>query len=918
MKITAMLNTTIAHYKVTAKLGQGGMGEVYRATDTKLGREVAIKVLPASFATDKERLARFEREARALAQLNHSHIAGVYDFDQSEGQWFLAMELIEGEDLSYRLHRGPLLVEEALEISKQIAEALEAAHEKGIIHRDLKPANVKLTEDVQVKVLDFGLAKTADSDTTGSSAADSMSPTITADHTLPGTILGTAAYMSPEQARGKAVDKRSDIWSFGCVLFECLTGKRIFQGEDTTEILAAIIKGEPDWTALPENTPPTVHLLLRKCLAKDRKRRLPDIAAARIDLEEAIADPSSSFVRLSHDALQETTAKAGTKYSLIAGLALVAVTAAFVWFLKPDRPTEQPVSRLLMRQPADRALYLYGAPRRSIAISPDGATVAFVALNPTASRGSIRNRLYVQSLDSLESQPLEGTEGALQPFFSPDGQWVAFFTRTAERTGELKKVYLRGGRPQTLINNLSEAMWTFGTWLKDNTIVIGTFDGLQRISADGGSREDLAISSSDDGDRNHFFPQAVEDTESVLFEARGKGGRQGGSRIEALQLDTGKSRVILPNAGSPQYLASGHLLFKRGGNFLAAPFDSETMTVRGPYVSVMDAVHFDRIAGEIAVSRNGTMIYVPAVDTSRVIIDIVSRSEEPEPLGTPPANIRSPRVSPNGMYVAYIVDSEGEGPELQLYEIERGVPSRLPLDGSVNGLAWRPDSLELAVSLRESGREGIFLVDLSGAVRPLVNDFSGRVKLGNWSGDGQELVYTQQNGQNHDIWILTMDPKPSVRPLIDSSFSEYNAVFSPDGQWLAYVSNESSQYEVYIQGYPEGEKHRVSIDGGSNPLWSAGGSEVFFAGSYENSPYVMSVSIAEISKGPTPVFPLRVTGPTGIVEQYSIGSNRGTDYDIFPDGRFVMVRRPDPEGTRDIVVVQNWFNELKKLAPTNK
>jgi serine/threonine protein kinase len=325
-----MLNTTLAHYKITAKLGQGGMGEVYRATDTKLGREVAIKVLPEEFASNKERLARFEREAKSLAQLNHSHIAAVYDFDQFEGQWFLAMELVEGEDLSTRLKRGALSVEEAMEVSKQIAEALEAAHGTGIIHRDLKPANVHLTEDGQVKVLDFGLAKAADPADSSRVSSPHLdeSPTITADYTMPGTILGTAAYMSPEQARGKAVDRRSDIWSFGCVLYECLTGKRLFQGEDTTETLAAIIKGEPAWSALPEDMPLTVQLLLRKCLAKDRKRRLHDIADARVDLEQAIKDPSlSSLGRWSWGSVEDDRSSVRTRFGIVPVMMAIVFTA---------------------------------------------------------------------------------------------------------------------------------------------------------------------------------------------------------------------------------------------------------------------------------------------------------------------------------------------------------------------------------------------------------------------------------------------------------------------------------------------------------------------------------------------------------------------------------------------------------------
>jgi serine/threonine-protein kinase len=519
---------------------------------------------------------------------------------------------------------------------------------------------------------------------------------------------------------------------------------------------------------------------------------------------------------------------------------------------------------------------------------------------------------------------LPGTEGARQPFFSPDGRWLAFFHQGDGPTGELKKVSLAGGRPQTLVENINGARWTFGTWLEDDTILFGFTDGLKRVSAAGGSDEPVTTVNTAEGERGHFSPAAVEGTGSVLFTVGYL--QRNDPRIEAVQLDSGERRVILENAIAPRYLASGHLVFVRDDVLLVAPFDAETMSVTGPMVSVMDDVRLDRISPEMAVSRNGTMIYVPAVDTQRRVLDIVSRSGEAEPLGPLPGDIYLPRVSPNGQYVAYRVDpGGGADKELHLYEVARGATSRMPLDGTVEGFAWRPNNQELAVTLTGSGSSGIFLVGLSGTARRLVSTpASSWVRSGNWSPDGREYAYTVQTGLPHAIWVVTMDPEPSTRVLLDSPAAEYSPAFSPDGRWLAYISNESGQGEIYIQRYPGGERLRVSVEGGGNPVWNPDGRELFFTGSNEEEPYMMSVSVTETAETlnlgpPTPVFPLRVTGPTGIVEQYVRGNNTGAGYDIFPDGqRFVMVRDPDPRDAREIIVVQNWFTELKKLAPISK
>jgi serine/threonine protein kinase len=516
-----MLNTTIAHYKVTAKLGQGGMGEVYRATDTKLGREVAIKVLPEALAGDTGRLARFQREAEMLASLNHPNIAAIHGLEESEGGKALVLELVEGETLSERLKKGPMAVEDALETCLGIAEALEAAHEKGIIHRDLKPANVKFTSDGKVKVLDFGLAKALDSEVgraysrAESQAPDGSrglsphledSPTITADYTMPGTILGTAAYMSPEQARGKGLDKRTDIWSFGCVLFECLTGKKLFQGEDVTETLASIIKGEPEWASLPTNTPPTIQILLRKCLSKNRKRRLQDMGDARVDLEEAISDPSSSFIRLSDQAIQSAGKSRGRPVLVGAvGVLACGVFLALGWFLKPiPVPGPLPMRTLDVKLGEEATI---SVSRQAFKLSPDGTKLVYSLLPPDAEEP----QLFLRHFDQLVSTPIAGTLNASHFCISPDGSSLVF-----RKSGDhiVYKVPITGGNPHeffSTINRKASIEWTQEDW-----IVYGELaDGLYRVPSGGGTPEPLTLLAP--GERSHQWPHVLPGGQAVLY-----------------------------------------------------------------------------------------------------------------------------------------------------------------------------------------------------------------------------------------------------------------------------------------------------------------------------------------------------------------------------------------------------------------
>jgi eukaryotic-like serine/threonine-protein kinase len=872
-------------YEIVALLGEGGMGEVYRARDPRLGRDVAIKTSHQQFNE------RFEREARAVAALNHPNICHLYDV----GHDFIVMELVEGANLE-----GPLPLPEVLQIARQIAAALEAAHEKGIVHRDLKPANIRITEAGVVKVLDFGLARMGAPDTGDSAEAR----TTMASPTIAGTILGTAAYMAPEQARGKAVDKRADIWAFGVVLYELSTGARLFEGETVSDILAGVLKEEPDLSAVPVE----LRRLIAKCLAKDPKQRLRDIADAWELLDTshppaAIAPHRSRF--------------AARVWMLAAAVLAVGFMATSWIAYRATRPTAAAATtRTTITVPANRPVNIAGNPTRSLAISPDGTELVYVATNldSPANRPGGRGQLQVRSLASLEVRDLPGTTDARQPFFSPDGQWVAFFTRT----GELLKISLAGGTPITLAEKINGSQWSFGVWTEDNTIVFGTVTtGLRRVSAEGGAVTDLTTLAP--GESGHLLPALVPSSRAVLFARIGLSG--GVPRVEAVMPDSGKRRVVLENADAPLVLSSGYLLFLRGENILMAPFDATRLTVTGPAVPLIDKVRRNAsdFLPEMAVSRSGTLAYLPATDTAGAL-GIVGRDGLFQPLGPPPGDFENPRVSPDGRSVAYIV-RERQKSAVSVYDVQRGSTTKLTQDSDDDAVAWRPDSRSLAIHSQRKDASGVFLRNPDGSDRLLMPD-TGPPGIRNfsWAPDGKQLAYTVQNGSLHDIWIMTMGEKPTMQPFLNSPASEYSPAFSPDGRWLAYVSDESGRPEIYLHGYPEGERLAVSTGGGNGAVWRRDGKELYFQGAVDGVPKMMAVAVTPEGASlrlapPVPLFDLRVTGPAGAIEQYVVSSNGGVRYDVLPDGRFVMIRRADPAGIREIVVVQNWFEELKRLAP---
>jgi serine/threonine-protein kinase len=927
-----MIGRTIGPYRVLDKLGEGGMGEVYRATDVNLKRTVAIKVLPEAFAADADRLARFQREAEVLARLNHPHIAQIHGLEKSPstgsgqgGAIALVMELVEGPTLADRIAQGPVPVDEALAIARQIAEALEAAHDQHIIHRDLKPANIKTRPDGTVKVLDFGLAKALDPASSSGLTAQgnlSHSPTITSPAmTQMGMILGTAAFMSPEQAKGQPVDKRADIWAFGCVLYEMLTGRRAFGGEDVSDTLAAVLRSEPDWQALPSDLPPAVRLLIERSLVKDRRRRMGDISTALFLLNETLPLaplPVGPAVR----------PRVTGRLVAVAGMSLaVGATLATLVLRGIERAAAPVTQRLSLALPDDRAIGFGPLPGSSLAISPDGTRVAYVSPNPGAP-AERTNQLRVRSLSSLEAVDLPGAFQAHQPFFSPDGGSVAFFTPS----GELKKISVAGGNPVTLVDKINGSSWAFGVWIDPDTIVFGAFGtgGLRQVPADGGPLKEITSINAAQGEVAHMPTAFVPEQGVVVFTTAFSQLRE--TQIEALILGSGERRVITENAGSGRYLSTGHLLFRRGDAEFVAPLDVERLALAGPAVAISDDVRRDGANSEgsvpqLAVSSNGTLAYVRSAGISANSIGRLGRRGESfEPFKLPPTGrIRRPRVSPDGQRVTF--EAAGDGGRtvyettVHVHDLVRGTVSRLTESGSESQTVWRPDGKGMAVYARRQDDAGIYLRDAGGREQLVLrNDDAGvNLRPESFSPDGTVLAYARQQGSRHSIWLLTLGDKPVARSFTRGTSSEHSPKFSPNGRWVAYVASDGERSDVHVRGYPSGEPIPVSPSGGTGPVWSRDGRTLFYESPQSGEPALMSVSVSaegETLKLGAPVRVLSLVGPAvSGGEEYGRSFNWGPEYDVFPDGSFAISRGFTGARSREIVLVQHWFEEVKRLAP---
>ena len=909
-----MSGTSLSHYRIVDKLGAGGMGEVYRAEDTNLDRQVAIKVLPDIFSNDPERLARFEREAKLLASLNHPNIAAIHGLEEAGGKRFLVLELVEGETLAQRIHRKALPVEEALDVCRQIAEGVEAAHEKSVIHRDLKPANVKITPEGKVKVLDFGLAKAFHDEPTAADA--SHSPTLTDQMTRPGLILGTAAYMSPEQAKGKTIDKRTDIWAFGCILYECLAGQRAFRGESITETLAAVIKGEPDWNLLPPVISENMRDVLRRCLQKDPRLRLHDIADARLGLEEAALPPSVAGT---------TSRRAPLRRALtvlaVAILAGVSADIALRRIFQPS-PSSRVVKSLIRVEQGQRLAgnnynYGFGPPTRTaMAFAHDGQFVVYSAIPENPKPGD-KSRLFLRRLDQMDAKPMAGTEGGSSPFISPDDRWVGFWSTDMK----LMRIPVEGGTPVALC----DALWCFGAaWGMNGTIVFAANEntGLSSVPANGGEPAVLTVPDRTRGEYGHRLPVWLPNDAGILFTIA-RYGHDIHPQVAVLSLPTKDKRVLMEDAADARYVPTGHLVFARRGVLYAIPFDLAKLQVSGheePVAAdIMQSLNtgsssHSTMAAQFSFSNSGNLIFakggiVPDPQRSLVWVDFNGTSKEIAPFKAP---FLAPRLAPDGRRIVYFREGLKQG--IWTFDLERDIDTPLTSEGYAEWPIWTPDGNDITFGWTATGSCNIFQRPADGS-RPSTQIAKSEYHQdpGSWSKDGKFLAFVEEAHPQTGNDVLIWDAQERrVIPFMVTKFDEKYPEFSPTGPWMAYSSNESGRDEVYVRPFPgSGGKHPISNTGGTQPLWSRNGKQLFYR--LGNQVWVVDVMAGtDFSAG----------RPRMLFDQPGYG--RGSPirgYDISLDGqKFLMVKvgETTPTSVIEMILVQNWFEELKRLVPTGK
>jgi Tol biopolymer transport system component len=891
-------------YEIVAPLGAGGMGEVYRARDTQLKRDVALKVLPADVATDPDRLARFQREAELLAALNHPHIAQIYGLAEADGVRALVMELVEGETLAARIARGPVPLDEALPLAQQVAEALEFAHEHRIIHRDLKPANITLTLDGAVKVLDFGLAKALEA--RPATGDPSESPTMTSPAmTQAGIILGTAAYMSPEQARGKLADRRADIWAFGVVLYELLTGRAAFPGETITDVLGAIVHKEPDWSALPAATPPPVRRLLSRCLTKDPKQRLRDIGEARIELARLKAGGADVMEAPAATSAAPLGVAVPIWKNAIAWIAAAAVVAAAVLAIPAIRhlretPPLLPEMRTEISTPATDD-------PESFALSPDGRQIVFEA------SGDGTSRLWRRFLASTTAQPLAGTEGATSPFWSPDSQSVGFIADS-----KLKRIDLGGGAPQTLAPAVSRG----GSWNADGVVLFTPTVSSQlfRVRASGGGQA-VAVTTLD-RQTSHRFPCFLPDGRQFLFYALGTPDTAG---IYLGSLDSPDTHRVTAAETAGVYLPSGWLLWVRAGTLVAQRLDLERKALAGDPVTLADAVAVDTTgrtgASAVSVSAAGLVSYRTGGGSRRQLAWFDRSGKALGPMGPPDENgLSTPSVSRDGCRVAVIRTVQGNA---DIWVVDAVHTTRLTTDAASHGSpVWSDDGSRVGFSSNRKGHLDLYQKASSGGGAEDLLLESPQDKAGyDWSADGRFVMYSSADPQTDwDLWVLPMDgdrrkPKPWV--FLNTSFREFAGQFSPNGRWVAYMSDESGRLEIWIRRFaaptasgaaatPAAGEWQVSTAGGIHPRWNHDGSELYYLGP---TGAMMAAAITDtgttLTRGaPVELFRKRIYGG-------GVDNQLGRQYDVTRDGRFLINLVLDV-ASAPITLVQNWNPAVKK------
>ena len=888
------------------------MGEVYRARDTKLDRDVAIKILPEAFALDADRVARFQREAKVLASLNHPNIAIIHGLEQAGDVHALVMELVPGEDLSQRIARGAIPMDEALPIARQIADALEAAHELGIIHRDLKPANIKVRSDGMVKVLDFGLAKAIE----GMGSADrgnlTQSPTITTPAmTQLGMVLGTAAYMSPEQARGRPLNRRTDIWSFGCVLYEMLTGTRAFAGDDVSDVLASVLAREPDWARLPSTISPTIGTYIRRCLEKNPNQRIGDVHDVRLALEGAFDTPS----RLASEAAVDAQPLGWRRLATFATAALIVGAVASgvaVWIVtRPAEPMPPRISRLQFTPVGTAALSIVDGPRQ-IAIARDGSHLAYI--------GNRGTQLFVRALDSLE--PVAAfTRFPRDPFFSPDGRSIGF-----SDAGMLKRIAVTGG-PAVPIATFDGPTSRGAAWGSDNTIIFATSNGatgLQRVSAAGGPTTVLTRPNVDQGEADHAWPEWLPGERAVLFTILAAKGGLEAAQVAVLDLQTGISKPLFRGGSDARYVsgdqgsakivgrADGYLLYATAGTLRAVRFDLTRLeTIGTPIAVVPEVVTTAGGAVDAVVANDGTLAYVRgglAAEAKRALV-WVDRHGTETPIPAPLRAYVHPRLSPDGKRVAvFTADQEGDlwlsdlGPTLTRVTSGQGVDA-FPV--------WAPnDTLIFSSQSTSAGNLFRQKADGSGAVDRL----SDSPNVQNATGilpDGSAVIFTETTSRTgEDVMQMALDGTHRVAPLVQTSFAERNGIVSPDGRWLAYESNESGPFQIFVRAYPNGGRVQVSVEGGTRPVWARTSRELIF----------VSPTGALMRVGVTPGSSW--TPPTLLVKAgyFTSPGNPGRTFDISPDGQRLLMIKESVADTApaSIIVVQQWVGEMKRIVSTQR
>jgi eukaryotic-like serine/threonine-protein kinase len=875
-------------YEIVSALGAGGMGEVYRARDTKLRRDVAIKVLPAAVRLDPERLARFEREALVLASLNHPNIASIFGVEESPGVVALVLELIDGDTLAARIARGPIAVGEALTIARQIAEALDAAHEKGIVHRDLKPANINITPTGLVKVLDFGLAKIAASPDGSADETQAMGAT-------EGLVIGTAAYMSPEQARGQVVDRRTDIWAFGCVLYEMLTGHRLFAGGGTTDTLALVFTKDPDWSELPPQVPPAIRVLLKRCLERDRQKRLGDVAAIRFALEDVASLSTADQQAVGSMPSDVRGIKTTGRWlaALVVAVIAVALGGSYLARFSSSREATSINASHLAFVP-EGALLADG--EGVIALSPDGRRLAYVAIHDG------RQQLYLQDVDQFNGKPIPGTEGAICVTFSSDGNWLAF---AADR--KVKKIAVAGGEPVEL-GDFGEDDGSSGmSWESNDSILFGGGPsmGIRRMPASGGPSS--VVTTLSPGELEHHTPQLLQGGKTLLYTAMLDSAND--FRVVVQSLETGQRRIVATGTGA-RYIPPGYLAYVQAGTVSVTPFDLTRLEITGSPAVALQGIRMTwRAVPQIAYSQAGTMAYLPANGNGGPDTLVwVDRSGTEQPTSISASGIRAPRIAPDLHRVAIGLNAggglDGGQSDVWVYDITRNASSRATFEGNSWTSVWSPDSTRLAFNSRQIR---VKTFSDSGPDKRLDANADTNLPF-SWSPDGRFIAGVSVNKTGNHVWVYGVDDPAASRAFLQPALKSGGPTFSHDGRWIAYVSQKAGRSEVYMSPFPgPGEEWTISTEGGSEPVWARKTGQLF----YRHGDAMMAV---DITTTPSPV----VGKPRKLFEgPYKHSDAVWPNYDVTPDGhRFLMVKgSPRPPATR-INVVLNWSEELKRLVPT--